>query len=534
MLAFLGVKGFAIIDELRVEFGEGFNVITGETGAGKSIIINALSALMNMKMPGDVVRTNAAQAEITGHFFRGEEEYLVKRVIGKTGRSKAFVNDDPVISSRLEEVGSKSISIYGQNEFQHLLNKENYTFIVDRLLLLEKDQLLLKEKVDALRKADFELEKKVKEAEGKTKETELLEFQIEEIERHNIREGEEESVRERLKTLKNAEKIHACLAEISNGLYEGESSVQGMFKGYMGMLRSFSTFEAMEELRKKIEMLSFDVEDILLEIRNIEKGLLFDPEELQILEDRLSDIYRLKEKYGKTCDTIRKYSESAKERLEYLRSLSSDIDGLQKQKAVLIKEVEELAEKLSVKRKKGSVKLERSIIDELGFLSMKGLQFKIHITDKGFTESDGKDDIELLISANPGEPLKPLRKIASGGELSRIMLAIKKVVGGEEEKTLIFDEVDSGIGGKVADMVGKRLKDLAGRQQVICITHLPQIAAYADHHFLVEKYYEHGTTRTGIRELSKKERVEELARMMGGEGITKKTIERAEEMIGND
>jgi len=534
MLAFLGVKGFAIIDELRVEFGEGFNVITGETGAGKSIIINALSALMNMKMPGDVVRTNAAQAEITGHFFRGEEEYLVKRVIGKTGRSKAFVNDDPVISSRLEEVGSKSISIYGQNEFQHLLNKENYTFIVDRLLLLEKDQLLLKEKVDALRKADFELEKKVKEAEGKTKETELLEFQIEEIERHNIREGEEESVRERLKTLKNAEKIHTCLAEISNGLYEGESSVQGMFKGYMGMLRSFSTFEAMEELRKKIEMLSFDVEDILLEIRNIEKGLLFDPEELQILEDRLSDIYRLKEKYGKTCDTIRKYSESAKERLEYLRSLSSDIDGLQKQKAVLIKEVEELAEKLSVKRKKGSVKLERSIIDELGFLSMKGLQFKIHITDKGFTESDGKDDIELLISTNPGEPLKPLRKIASGGELSRIMLAIKKVVGGEEEKTLIFDEVDSGIGGKVADMVGKRLKDLAGRQQVICITHLPQIAAYADHHFLVEKYYEHGTTRTGIRELSKKERVEELARMMGGEGITKKTIERAEEMIGND
>ena len=246
MLTFLGVKGFAIIDELRVEFGEGFNVITGETGAGKSIIINALSALMNMKMPGDVVRTNAAQAEITGHFFRGEEEYLIKRVIGKTGRSKAFVNDDPVISSRLEEVGGKSISIYGQNEFQHLLNKENYTGIVDRLLSLEKDQSLLKEKVDALRKADTELERKMKESEGKTREAALLEFQIEEIARYNIREGEEESVRERLKTLKSAEKINACLAEISNGLYEGESSVQGMFKGYMGMLRQFSVFGSMQ------------------------------------------------------------------------------------------------------------------------------------------------------------------------------------------------------------------------------------------------------------------------------------------------
>lgn len=534
MLTFLGVKGFAIIDELRVEFGEGFNVITGETGAGKSIIINALSALMNMKMPGDVVRTNAAQAEITGHFLRGQEEYLIRRVIGKTGRSRAFLNDEPVISGRLEEMGGKSISIYGQNEFQHLLNKENYTSIVDRLLALEKDQSLLKEKFDALRRIDSGLEKKMKEAEGKTKETELLEFQIEEITRHNIQEGEEESVRERMKVLKSAEKISACLAEISNGLYEGESSVQGMLKAYTGMLKQFHAFDAMGGLMKRLESVSFDIEDCLQEMRRIEKGLIFDPEELQILEDRLSDIYRLKEKYGNTCEAISKYNESAKARLEYLRSLSSDIDGLAAQKALLMKEVEEVAERLSAKRKKGSARLERSIIEELAFLSMKGLQFNIHIMDKGFIDGDGKDDIEFLISTNPGEPLKPLRRIASGGELSRIMLAVKKVIGGEEDKTLIFDEVDSGIGGRVADMVGKRLKDLAGRQQVICITHLPQIAAYADHHFLVEKYYEQGMTRTGIRELSRGERVQEIARMMGGAGVTKKTIERAEEMIRND
>ena len=196
--------------------------------------------------------------------------------------------------------------------------------------------------------------------------------------------------------------------------------------------------------------------------------------------------------------------------------------------------MKEDAEELSRKRKKGSLGIERAIIDELGFLSMKGLQFNIAITEKGYIDRDGADDIELMISTNPGEPLKPLRKVASGGELSRIMLAIKKVIGGEEEKTLIFDEVDAGIGGKVADMVGRRLQELARKHQVICITHLPQIAAYGDHHFLVEKEFKKGQTKTGIRELSGDHRVQEIARMMGGETITEKTLERAEEMLQND
>jgi DNA repair protein RecN (Recombination protein N) len=534
MLTYLSVKGFAIIDELKVEFGEGFNVITGETGAGKSIIINALSTLMNVKVSPDVVRSSAAQAEITGHFINGSEEYILKRIVNSSGRSRATLNDEPITLTKLEILGNTLINIYGQNEFQHLLDKENYTTIIDSLLALTDKQKALAEKVDALRKVSMDLDRKKREAEGREKEIELLEFQIDEIEKKNISEGEEETIRERLKVLKNAEKINTVLAEMAEGLQGGDNAVQALFKRFLSLLKSFSTIEAMETLRKRIESVSFDVEDILLEMRSIEKTLLFDPEEAQKLEERLTDIFKLKDKYGKTYEEIMNYARSARDKLDYLSALSTDIEELVQEKGSLDEEVKRGAEELSLKRRKGSSGIEKAIINELGFLSMKGLQFKVLITDKGFVDRDGQDDMDLMISTNPGEPLKPLRKVASGGELSRIMLAIKKVIGGEEEKTLIFDEVDAGIGGKVADMVGKRLQELARKHQVLCITHLPQIAAYGDHHFLVEKEFKKEETKTNIRELAKSNRVQEIARMMGGETITEKTLERAEEMLGHD
>ncbi len=534
MLTYLSVKGFAIIDELKVEFGDGFNVITGETGAGKSIIINALSTLMNTKVSSDVVRTGAAQAEITGHFINGSGEYILKRVVNNSGRSRATLNDEPITLARLETLGGMLISIYGQNEFQHLLDKENYTVIIDSLLALSDRQKALAEKVDALRKVSFELERKKREAQGREKEIELLEFQIDEIEKKNISEGEEESIRERLKVLKNAEKINAVLAEIAEGLQGGENPAQALFKRSISLLKPFSTIEAMDTLRNKIEAVSFDIEEIVLELRNVEKRLLFDPEEMEKLEERLTEIFKLKDKYGKTYEEIMKYARSAREKLHYLSALSTNIEELEIEKRSLDEEVNQRAGELSSKRKKGSLGIEKAIINELGFLSMKGLLFKVTITDKGFVDRDGQDDVELMISTNPGEPLKPLRKVASGGELSRIMLAIKKVIGGEEEKTLVFDEVDAGIGGKVADMVGKRLKELARKHQVLCITHLPQIASYGDHHFLVEKESGKDETKTNIKELTKTNRVREIARMMGGETMTQKTLERAEEMLVHD
>lgn len=533
MLTFLKVKGFAIIDELQVEFGEGFNVITGETGAGKSIIINALSTLMNAKISSDMIRSSAQQAEVIGHFFYSADEFVLRRIMGISGRSRAFLNDNPVTLSRLEETGNMLINIYGQNEFQYLLNKESYTGIIDSLLSLDGERQFLGGKVGMLKKVEGELERKKKEVEGRGKEIALLEFQVEEIERENVREGEEELIKERLKILKDAEKIKSSLGVVVDSLYEGENSVHVNLKRFTGLLKSFSNIEAIDKLKNRIESISFDVEDVLMEIKDIEKGLLYEPDELQMLEERLSKIYELKNKYGKTYGDIEEYEASAKERLAYLTTLSENIEELEKKKSSLESEVGKLADRLTMKRKKGTGAIEKAIVDELSFLSMKGLKFEIEIVDKGSIDEDGRDDIEFMISTNPGEPLKPLRKIASGGELSRIMLAIKKVIGGEEEKTLIFDEVDAGIGGRVADMVGRRLKDLAKKHQVICITHLPQIAVYGDHHFLVEKYFEREATKTGIKKLSEGERVAEIARMLGGTTITEKTLQRAEEMLQN-
>jgi DNA repair protein RecN (Recombination protein N) len=531
MLTFLKVKGFAIIDELQVEFGEGFNVVTGETGAGKSIIINALSSLMKTKTSGDVVRTNSDQAEVTGHFYYGGQEFILKRIISSSGRSRALLNDDPVTASKLVETGDMLINIYGQNEFQYLLDKESYVDILDSLLSLQNSRASLAEKVQALRRCRTELESKQKEAEGREKEISLLEFQVDEIARTGVKEGEEEKLKEKLRILKDAEKIKATLAVIMEALYEGDGSAHVNFRKFINLLKPFIAIEAMERLKERIEAVSFDIEDIVTQTKALEKNLSYDPDELQSLEERLFRIYELKNKYGRTYHDITEFEESAKRRLAYLNSISTDIGDLERMETSLDGEVKRLAEYLSVKRKKATGPLERSIVAELAFLAMKGLIFRIEITDKASIDEKGMDDIEFLISTNPGEPLKPLRKIASGGELSRIMLAIKRVIGGDEEKTLIFDEVDAGIGGRVADLVGKRLHDLASKHQVICITHLPQIATYGDHHFLVEKSFERGKTRTGIKKLSGSERIAELARMLGGATITEKTLQRAEEMI---
>ncbi len=534
MLTFLKVTGFAIIDELQVEFEDGFNVITGETGAGKSIIINALSTLINAKTSSEMVRSSANHAEVTGHFFKGEGEYILKRVINLSGRSRALLNENPVTLARLEELGEMLINIYGQNEFQHLLDRTHYISMLDRLLLLEGERKDLSEKVRELKSVSGLLEARKGEIGGRDKEVALLEFQVDEIGKADLREGEEAEIRERLKVLKDAEKIHATLSSVAEGIYEGDGAVQETLKRFASMLRPFGSIEAMENLRIKLESLSFAVEDVLLELKSIEKTLHDDPDELARLEERLSRLYTLKDKYGKTYEDIGDYAEKAGKRLEYLKALSDDISDLEKKKASLETLVRQKAEKLSSGRKEGLRRIEKAVADELAHLSMKGMQFKIEMTDRDVIEEDGKDDVELLISTNPGEDLKPLRKVASGGELSRIMLAIKRIMGGEEERTLIFDEIDSGIGGKVAEMVGRRLKDLSKKNQVICITHLPQIAVYGDHHFLVEKIQEKKSTTTKIKKLFADERTQEVARMLGGIAITEKTILRAEEMLKHD
>lgn len=251
------------------------------------------------------------------------------------------------------------------------------------------------------------------------------------------------------------------------------------------------------------------------------------------MEERLSDIVRLKDKYAKTYGSIKEFEERARKRLGELQHVKSDAAELESEKAALAAQVDAMAGNLSESRKKSTAGIERLVMDELALLSMKGVRFSIEIADRGSIGENGRDEIEFMLSTNPGEPLRPLRRVASGGELSRIMLAVKKITGDAKERTLVFDEIDAGIGGRVAEVVGRRLRELSGRHQIICITHLPQIAVYGHHHFLVEKNQGRTSTRTSIRELAGPERTAEVARMLGGINITDKTLGQAEEMLEN-
>jgi len=533
MLAFLRVRGFAIIDELGVEFKDGLNVITGETGAGKSIIINALSSLLNARPPTDVVRGAAEQAEIVGHCFRAGQEYILRRIIGSQGRSRAFVNDSPVTARHLEELGDTLIHVYGQHESQQLLSKETYVFLVDRFLSIEQETQELAERVRRLNNVADLVKSGRKAAEGRESEIELLSYQLEEIERESVGEGEEDRIRERLKVLRDAARITSVLENIVRGLYEDEQSVHGGVSTAEGMLRPFADIEWMADLKKRLEALSFDIEDIVGLVKGHEKTLEYEPGELEGLEERLSTIFRLKEKYAKVHGGIEEFRAWARERLDTLLNEKTDVEDLEREREALSRDVEARATRLSEMRRKGAARIERLIMEELHFLSMKGVRFKIDISPKEGIGEDGRDEVDFLLSTNPGEPLKALRRVASGGELSRIMLAVKKITGGDDDKTFIFDEIDAGIGGRVAEVVGRRLRELSGKHQVICITHLPQIAVYGDHHFLVQKRQETDNTRTAIRELTRQDRTAEIARMLGGIAITEKTLEQAEEMLTN-
>lgn len=467
------------------------------------------------------------------HFLYGEREYILRRVIHASGRSRAYLNDEPITLGRMEELGNSLLHIYGQNEYRDLLEKDRYINLIDNIVGLEDKRITLAGMVRQLRELETGLKTMMKDAEQRSKEIYFLEFQIDEIDSANLKEKEEEELRQRLKTLKDAERIRIALQEIGELFYEREESIHGMIRSSVNAIKMFSHIDFLKRIRERIESISYDLEDVLREIRDGEKSLAHDPDELNKIEERLSRLFAIKEKYGKTLEDVMQYREDAKKRLLYLTGLEENIEIMEKKINALRNEVEDLAELLSNMRKQKAPEIARLVMDELKLLAMENTEFVIDIKDRGTIEEDGRDDVDFLLSTNPGEALKPLRRVASGGELSRIMLAIKKVMGGDEERALIFDEVDTGIGGMVADMVGQRLKSLSRTHQIICITHLPQIAVYGDCHFLVEKKQMKDYTITDIKRLTDSERINEIARMLAGLGITEKTIRISEEMLSN-
>lgn len=553
MLLELRVRNFAIINELNLSFARGLNVITGETGAGKSIILNAVHLLLGGRASEEAIRSSEEEANMEAMFDisdnpdakdimkekalkirnpEEEEALVVRRVISRSGRGKTFVNENLVTLGMLSEIGEKLLSVYGQHEHQSLQRVEIHIDILDEFGgLLDLREEFREHFTEYLSISD-EVKRIREERERRTKEQELMSFQLRELEASGVRAGEEEALREERKLLSHARKLAEFASLAEEMLYDGEGSTIERLHGLFRQGREMAAIDpSLDEPVKGLETASIQLEEVALGLRSYLKKVDIDPVRLEAVENRMEEIETLKRKYGRSAEDLIDFKNRIEETLNSFVSHEEKLSQLEGIMGSLQGEMMALAQRLSWERKKVASDLKRSVEKELGSLGMKRTTFEVRLEDLPLSDK-GKDRVEFLISPNVGEEVKPLSKIASGGELSRMMLAIKKIlakVGGKQ--VLVFDEVDSGIGGAIAEVIGRKLKELSKDHQVICVTHLPQIACFADAHHSVRKEVKGGRTFTSVEQLSREAVVDEIARMLGGLKITEKTRVHAKEMI---
>jgi len=556
MIHSLHIQNLATIEDIELSFKEGFTILTGETGAGKSIIIDGIRLVMGEKSSADMVRTGEKETAVEAVFpyhqkmadFKdispeAGEEMLVQRRVSEQGTGKAYINGILFPNKKLKEMGGNLIDIYGQNDHVFLLNlvyQLNYLDDYAGANPIKKDVARTAQELKKLIKEKKELEIKEREREQRL---DFLEFQIKEIEKAKLIRGEEEELSQTRNILKNAEKIGTLVDRALDISYNQENSISALLaqlqSALSGLVDFDHTFKEADEAISQFSITVSELSDFLIKFKEKQETA---PEKLEEIEERLSQIEKLKRKYGNSIDEILAYLEKAKKEYEDLSTSQEKLAGLEEEIQEKFKEYATRAEKLSSLRKKSASRLEKETEKEISLLGMKKARFKIKIDsilpgpdtmDK--VKESGTEEVEFLISPNPGEEMRPLRKIASGGELSRVMLALK-TIGREEEalKTLIFDEIDSGIGGKTAEFVAQKLRKLSGHHQVICITHLPQIASFATHHYKIDKKVEKERTFTTVKKLSFEERVTEIARLLAGSRITETTLKSAREMLGHN
>ena len=562
MLLDLRIKNFVIIDSLTVNFTRGLNILSGETGAGKSILIDAISGVLGEKLSTDMIRTGFDRASLEASFDisgmdelarildeagidSDDDQLVLRREIFANGKGRCFANAMQIPVAKLKEISENLIDIHGQNEHQTIINIAKHRELLDSFGGLTGDVAKVREVHEKLysirnRISSFEIDER-----EKARRIEFNTFSIKEIEAAALRPGEEEELRGESNLLANAEKIFKEVNE-SADLITGEAGVIRNLKKAEANLSKISDIDPdIASMLDKIREALYSLEDSSSELRDYRNSIDFSPERINQVEERLNLIQGLKKKYGDSIQDILLYAEKARTELDTINSSDEEMEQLRIEEKKTVKEAKELALALSEKRKTAAVKLEELVIKELKDLGMGGTVFRISIkretSPDGDIESEnnkyilyphGIDRIEFLLSANEGEDLRQLRKVASGGEMSRIMLALKNVIQSADiVETLIFDEVDTGISGKTAEIVGKKLKNLSKDRQVLLITHLPQIAAMSDTHFLVQKGKSEGRVTTLVKSLSDKEKVREVARMLAGEEITDLSLKHAEEMI---
>ncbi len=553
MLLELRIKNFAIIDELILSFSKGLNILTGETGAGKSIILNAVGLLLGDKATEEMIRSSEEEAVVEALFDlsdnpnaqekvrerlqkgKGADNSLVvRRVVSKTGRGKVVMNDQLSTLGTLSEIVGELLSIYGQHEHQSLQRVETHIDILDELGGLLEKREEFQRKFQQFISLSEEVTQIKEEKERGAKERELMRFQLKEIEESQIQEGEEEALREERRILLHAKKLIDFATFSEEKLIGEDGSAIERIQSILHQGREVVEIDpSLTPFLKNLESALIQIEESSINLRDYLRKVEVNPLRLEEVENRLDEIQRLKRKYGSTVEEILLFKKRIE---ESLRSFTIDEERLSKLEGTLTPlrmEVENLGRRLSEERKRVASELKRSVEKELGSLGMRRTTFEVHLEEQPLSPK-GIDRVEFLISPNVGEAVRPLAKIASGGELSRIMLAMKRIlarVGGCQ--VLIFDEVDSGIGGAIAEVVGRKLKELSKIHQVICVTHLPQIACFADQHHSVKKELRGGRTVTVVSRLEKEEVVEEIARMLGGVKVTEKTRAHAREMIEN-
>ena len=562
MLTELRIKNFVLIDELKLEFSPGLNILTGETGAGKSILIDALSGVLGERMTTDQIRTGFDRGTIEGVFdisrvpavrslleesgIDSDDDTLVlRRELYSNGKGRCFANASQIPVSRLKELSDNLVDIHGQNEHQNIARVARHREILDSFAghqeLVERVRefhMTLRDLTDRI--GSFEIDER-----EKARRIEYLSFAVKEIESAKLVPGEEDELRNESTLLANAEKL---FTEVNGALavMKGEGGVLGGLKKIQQSLAAVSQFDAnMSGALEAVQESLYSMEDVAAALRDYERSIDFSPERINQVEERLSFIASLRKKYGDTVPEILEYKNRSRRELEAISSGDEEIERLREEYRKTVKLARDAALDLSEKRKAAAKKLEELVMKELADLGMAGtllrVSIKREINPEGEIESDGKrymlyphglDRVEFLISANQGEDLRELRKVASGGEMSRIMLAMKNVLLSRDiVESLVFDEVDAGIGGRTAETVGKKLKSLARDRQVLVITHLPQIACMSDAHFTVSKQSSGGKTTTTVRSLGRPDKIKEIARMLAGEKITDLSIRHAEELV---
>ena len=547
MLSLLHIENIAVIECADISFDAGFNILTGETGAGKSIVIDAISAILGERAYRDMIRTGTNMASVRAVFtdvpeldwfaengVPYDEETIIQRDVYLDGKNVCRVNGTLVTVSILRKLGIQLINIHGQHDSASLFDENNHMDFLDAFSSNEQQKAEYTEKYTAVSALRREIERMTMDEGEKLRRMETLRFQIQQIEKAELQPGEDEELEDRRKILQNAEKLSDGINSAVESLYgsdetDGAAALLADAERELARLSRYT--DAFSALHDKVADLMYQVQDVAEEVRDARDDLSYSADELEQIEARLDVIHRLRRKYGASCDDILDYLENAKKELDEIEFADDHLARLKVKCETAEKHAWDAAIALRDTRKAGAKILSEKILSELAQLDMPRVQFSCEFTELELS-ANGADAVAFYMSANAGEALKPLSKVASGGELARIMLAMKNVLAEQDHvSTLIFDEVDTGVSGRAAQKVAEKLRSVARNKQVLCVTHLPQLAALASTHLLIAKEERQGRTYTTVTPLDLEGRKRELARIIGGAQITENTLKSAEEML---